>query len=436
MREVIERKSQEKTYHFPEAKRAKRLYESIPAGLWKGRRCFVVGGGTSLKGFDFSQLRGELVIAVNRAFEDIDTAPVMLAQDARLWGWYQDHTSPEYLGDAARKKFDSFRGFKTWINCQAFPYPEDINIIDVIGDADPNWDPSNYTQGLPMVTNSGANALMLAAVLGASPIYLLGFDMKGTDGHTANYHVGYPDNNNDSVYQEFIPCFQKYAPKILSRSKVINLNPQSELKTFEFGEFSDIKPIRRPVIVSFYTPEYEKEAERFEKSVRRFGFETDIIRIPKRGTWLKTIYWRANFLLEMLEKHRRDIVWIDCDAEMCQYPELFDDFDADFGIHHALWVDREDEYLGGTMYFKYSPQTLEFMKLWIRMNDQFPNEVLSQHVLKKAILKFSKETWKSVGCKLLMRNLPPTYCQIFDLMENAGKPVICHYQASRKYRDG
>jgi len=54
---------------------SKSLHTIMPTGIWKGRRCFIVGGGTSLKGFDFSQLRGELVIAVNRAMEYVpDTA--------------------------------------------------------------------------------------------------------------------------------------------------------------------------------------------------------------------------------------------------------------------------------------------------------------------------------------------------------------------------
>ena len=36
--------------------------------MWKGRRCFVVGGGPSLQGFDFNVLKGELVIALNAGF--------------------------------------------------------------------------------------------------------------------------------------------------------------------------------------------------------------------------------------------------------------------------------------------------------------------------------------------------------------------------------
>ena len=46
------------------------LKDSLPTGSWKGQRCFIIGGGPSLKGFDFKQLKGEKIIAINKAFVD------------------------------------------------------------------------------------------------------------------------------------------------------------------------------------------------------------------------------------------------------------------------------------------------------------------------------------------------------------------------------
>ena len=36
------------------------LQRLLEDGAWAGRRCFIVGGGPSLKGFDFRRLKGEL----------------------------------------------------------------------------------------------------------------------------------------------------------------------------------------------------------------------------------------------------------------------------------------------------------------------------------------------------------------------------------------
>lgn len=416
---------------------AKRLHTVLPAGSWAGRRCFVVGGGPSLKGFDFSLLKGELVIAVNRAFEHVPNAAVMLAQDARLWGWYECPTLNEYLGDEAKAKFDSFKGFKTWVNCQVFPYPEDVHVIDVIGDADPDWNPNEYSQGIPMTTNTGAAALMLATVLGASTIYLLGFDMEGKDGKTANFHGGYKDSNGAHVYEDFLTDFDHYAVKFKSKAKIINLNRKSKLKLFEFGDIEDVKSITRPVFTNFFTPEYEGEAQRLETSCHRFGIETDFVPLPEKreGSWLRTIYWRPEFLLAQLQKHGRDVVWVDADAEVMQYPALFDNFKGHVGIYHnpkAFWNEKTDEYLGGTIYLKHDPVTFAFLKFWIQLNDEYPNEPLSQMVLKRALEKFPK---RKVGAKFDLVELPATYCQIYDLMAGAGEPVIHHYQASRKNRE-
>ena len=45
------------------------LWTVVRRDAWKGRRVFIVGGGPSLKAFDWKCLRGELTIGINRAFE-------------------------------------------------------------------------------------------------------------------------------------------------------------------------------------------------------------------------------------------------------------------------------------------------------------------------------------------------------------------------------
>ena len=62
-----------------------KITEIFQSGQWKGQRCFIVGGGESLKGFDFSFLHGEKVIAVNRAYEDVPDADIWYAMDIRMY---------------------------------------------------------------------------------------------------------------------------------------------------------------------------------------------------------------------------------------------------------------------------------------------------------------------------------------------------------------
>jgi len=182
-----------------------------------------------------------------------------------------------------------------------------------------------------------------------------------------------------------------------------------------------------PVICSFFTKEYAELAERMKNSALRFGYETDIQQIEKiNGSWLDTMYWRAEFVRQMLEKHGRDVVWLDCDAVIEKRPELFDCFEGDFGIHiHDFPWNRRD-HLGGTMYFSYNGKTMLFIDRWILLNKRLPRQTLTQRIIPHAI---------SASPELVVINFPATYCQIFDLMKDCGEPVISHWQASRKFRE-
>ena len=410
----------------------KLLYQYIPSGAWAGRRCFIIGGGTSLKGFDFERLRGELVITVNRGFEYAPFSAINLCQDARVFGFYENKEFAE--GEEAKKKFEAYKGYKTWLNVQAFPFPEDIYQIDIIHPSDFKY--NSYAGGIPPYNNSGLNALCLAICLGANPIYLLGFDCYGVNDSTANFHSGYPSSNKEEIYKDFIKDFNKVAGEVKDITKIINLNPKSNIKAFEFGNIDDIKEIKRPIVVSFFTKGtgYELEIRKLEKSIIRFGLEYDFYAQDDKGSWRANIHDRIRILKHFLDKHKgRDILYIDADGEIQQYPALFDNFKEDFGItkidRSKYWKNWEEfhsdrfEYLGGTMYLKNCKPVRELLDLWERLDAPMETK-LSQHTLIHAI--------EGMEGKIKINLLPLTYCQIFDVMINEGEPVIEHFQASRR----
>ena len=203
--------------------------EILEDGAWKGQRCFIVGGGESLKGFDFSKLSGELVIGVNRAYEKVDCT-IMFAIDNKLYNWIVKGN----LGQEAKEKFDNFKGHKVWIDSAKYPYPKDIFLLDCAGSSGLSH---SMKDGLFAGENSGYAALNLAVCLGANPIYLLGFDMGGK-----HWHEDYPEKQSQSVYEKYKANFIKAAPELKQRGiKVINLNSDSALRCFEFGKFEDIR---------------------------------------------------------------------------------------------------------------------------------------------------------------------------------------------------
>lgn len=225
------------THRIPFIPIEDRLFSDVlEDDAWKGQRCFIIGGGPSLKDFDFSKLKGELVIGINRAYERVDCT-IAFSIDSQYYRWIVKGK----LGAEAKEKFDNFKGYKVWLNSAYFiPCPEDIYLFNSIGGGEAfSWSLKN---GLAGGCNSGYGALNLAVCLGANPIYLLGFDMKGDGEKQAWWHDGYPVKQPEKVYKKFIERFNNIAPEIKAKGiKVINLNPGSKLKCFDFGRFEEIK---------------------------------------------------------------------------------------------------------------------------------------------------------------------------------------------------
>ena len=87
------------------------LYDVLPDDAWKGQRCFIIGGGESLKDFNFSKLKNELVIGVNRAYEAMDCT-VNFAMDHNLYEWIIKGK----LGEESKRKFEDYKGFSVWLD--------------------------------------------------------------------------------------------------------------------------------------------------------------------------------------------------------------------------------------------------------------------------------------------------------------------------------
>jgi hypothetical protein len=91
---------------------------------------------------------------------------------------------------------------------------------------------TSFSTGIVRANNCGLAAINLAEVLGATCVYLLGFDMRGEGGLTAQHHDYYPSGwkTGDAAYDVMMRDFVKWLPSI--RATVINLNPESALDCF------------------------------------------------------------------------------------------------------------------------------------------------------------------------------------------------------------
>jgi len=219
--------------------RPRRFSEYVKNGTWKGRRCFIIGGGPSVKDVDVSLLKGELTIGINRAYELLDPS-ILFGVDGQMWGWVEQGK----CGEESKKKFNAYTGYKVWMALHDL-FPPDFHLIDV----DNRGGYRIGTTGcLAFKGNSGYGAINLAAALGANPIYLLGFDMEGDgEGKQVWWHDGYPTDYGENVYARYIEEISRFAPVLKEAGfKVVNLNPKSKLRCFKFGDYEKVvknKPI-------------------------------------------------------------------------------------------------------------------------------------------------------------------------------------------------
>lgn len=182
--------------------------------IFLGDTIYIVGGGPSLKGFDFNLLKGKTVIAVNKAFFHLPFAQVLYWSDTRFYEWYG-------------KEVDFFKGIK--VTCRSQPKKADI--INLLNTGKNGLETMSY--GLRDGGNSGYAAINLAYHLGAKRIVLMGFDMQ-TNGKETHWHDGYSSTANTETMQRLmVPNFDTLVEPLEKRKvKVYNASHTSVLTCF------------------------------------------------------------------------------------------------------------------------------------------------------------------------------------------------------------
>lgn len=185
-----------------------------------------------------------------------------------------------------------------------------------------------------------------------------------------------------------------------------------------------------PLIVSFYTKNtlYEKDAARLRASCEQFGFPCQIEGVEPFGKWHEHTCYKPTFILKLLKKFKRPLLWIDADGKIVQkYPE--DPFNSDISLRtfDHFPEDHPCYLYTATMYIDYNPRTLSLIESWEDKCREAlaaqPDLEISEQVVLNGLLKPSQAKFKP---------LPPEYAALFD--EELPLKYIVQHQASRLYR--
>lgn len=194
-----------------------------PPKMWKGQTAFIIGGGPSLKGMDWTPLHSKHIIGCNDAYTLGPWVDVCYFGDD---GWYFKHHKTALL---------DFPGLKV---CSDGGCLREPGILVV------KRTPRGFhTDKIGWNVNTGASAINLAYLFGVSRVVLLGFDMQlGAEGES-NWHPNAKDKPNPKNYLKFLMWFEflkkgldEKAPEL----EVLNATPNSKLDLFPRVKLEDV----------------------------------------------------------------------------------------------------------------------------------------------------------------------------------------------------
>lgn len=191
----------------------------------KDSTVFIIGGGASLRGFDYSKLDGKKVIGINQA------------------GVYVRNLTAMYWADEdwAAKNYDTLLAHPCKLRfCGRMSVSDSAmrGEVQALGGATPllitgsrGLDSDiNRVRG----NNSGSQVINLCINAGAKKIVLLGFDMKPN-----HWHNDYPMAYNQSIYDEFLASINSIA-EAKPKAEIINCSMDSSITVFKKVPFDEV----------------------------------------------------------------------------------------------------------------------------------------------------------------------------------------------------
>ncbi len=197
------------------------------------REIFIIGGGSSLQGFNFSRLKNKDTIAVNMSALDVPNPTYCITADSTILrkiqeGYFKDIkttwvlvTNPNHC--TMKWQDGRFKNIKNGFIYNLFCVNMIIRNAGVEGIG---FSFADFKTGY----NSGFCGFQLAVLLGYQKIYLLGFDLVSTS--KCHYHDRYKGRKIkretlNQYYRNFVIALKEIEEK--TNIQVLSLSPISRL---------------------------------------------------------------------------------------------------------------------------------------------------------------------------------------------------------------
>ena len=429
----------------------------------KNKICFVVGGGPSLNNFNFEELIGYDTIAINKSVEYIPNPTYFITTDYTYFlkaslsikkiklkttqTYFVANMAPNYMHVKNGNVVD-VRSNIIYEDLYQYTGVIASNLCEGFGD-----NISKFCHG----SNSGHCGIQLALLLGYEKIYLLGFDLNSTG--QSHFHQSYKEHDQTLFKgraNKYLTTLVNSLNSYKGTSEIINLSSSGSLATsphISTESFANVlqennayyqaptiptdnSTLDNLMVVGYYTVNtpYEEEAQNLLGSLNRLNVSHDIIGVETLGNWQANTRFKAEFMLDMLNKHpKHRLLYVDVDAVVHSSPDLFKNYKCDIAVRWQDFKWRKNECLSGTIYMENNERTRRICELWrdINVNEGNHSNRMEQWNLDTVINKMK------VDPNFTYKNLPPEYTMIFDSMRGIypnAIPVIEHFQASRRFK--
>jgi hypothetical protein len=152
-----------------------------------------------------------------------------------------------------------------------------------------------------------------------------------------------------------------------------------------------------PILISYYTGDhyYELCSSKLKKSCDDLKIPIVIENIQSLGTYWKNTLQKPSFILKKMKEFKNDVIWIDVDTKINEYPVCFKKWDSDIIL--ASHTGDLHGIKASPIGIKYNESSIEFLLEWEKLcidcihrsEVDLDHDILKYDLLKKLVGKIS-----------------------------------------------
>lgn len=111
---------------------------------------------------------------------------------------------------------------------------------------------------------------------------------------------------------------------------------------------------------------YESSAEKLKNDIILMGGSIIVENLTLNGTYITNCLKKPKFIFDALNKHKKDLIWIDCDSEIFALPTEMDNQSEDIGFISRSLTDTNVPH-SAVIRFNYNDNTVSFVEDWMNL---------------------------------------------------------------------